>query len=205
MIENFTLEMWLVLIAASSIASCLSGEMYGAWRVRKRLDTERAEMHAARALQALQQGSVGPAIPNIMSRVAFSDNQRPLASQTPRMAPRVPRAPRETFEHMPSLADVRGEAEDIRKSGRVWDARSSALPAGTSENAHADAVSGACACARVNERMSIDDPVASQVLHHYQKSIRMLDAYAALQSRGAGSPACGHDASQPTAEPAMTA
>ncbi|MBD2842956.1 hypothetical protein [Erythrobacter rubeus] len=46
MLQNLSLEMWLVLIAGVNILSCLSGEIYSAWRVGKQLEAIEAEQVA---------------------------------------------------------------------------------------------------------------------------------------------------------------
>ncbi|MBV7265296.1 hypothetical protein [Erythrobacter ani] len=43
MVQNLSLEMWLLLFAGVNILSCLSGEIYGTWRMGKQLEAIEAD------------------------------------------------------------------------------------------------------------------------------------------------------------------
>lgn len=136
-----TLEIWAIVIAGPCIVSWILGEMHGAARMRKLVE-EMGGVHAETDIlqppvpvQAL--ATAPPA-----KSAKTNDVQRPNSAFEDACA--------ESSEAMPSIAEIRQEAESFRRSARVWDD------------------------AELLEEMRQSDTVTAQVLAHYNGSIRKL-------------------------------
>lgn len=148
--ENFiALEVWVVLVAAPCIISWILGEMHGAARMRQLVE-ETAQPRVPMTLPpkiapqpAPRQQCAGP---------AASANVNRLEQERSRQR-------RETFDGMPSLAELQAQTQQIRQSDRIWESADLTLSAMT------------------------PNTISNRVLEHYRGSIDELARHNSGQIR----------------------
>ncbi|GMN03509.1 hypothetical protein MTsPCn3_22400 [Erythrobacter sp. MTPC3] len=154
--QELSLEMWMVLIAASSVLSLFSGEMLGAWRMKRLMSRARAESPAG----------VASLFQNVQPVRSASDAQLDPLGQ-------LMKAREFASSSLASVEVPQPEAQpqpqpEYRTNDRAQAFSAAQRPAPRYGRFNLDAY----------EDGAKPDPGAAHILNHYEKSFRMLDAYA---------------------------
>lgn len=173
--QEFSLEMWIVLIAASSVVSLFLGEMLGAWRMKRLMNHAQLETPAGAA--SLFQ-SMAPARTPIDAQLdphAQPAKTREFSGSAVACVDDVSNLTGvSAADRMQPAADISGKPQPQRTFHYA------------PINERANAYSAAQDAARRSEGCILDayeeaakpEPGAAHVLSHYEETIRLLDGCA---------------------------